>query len=119
MRETHMATFDDFWAAYPKRKGGSPRMLSEKKFNTAIKKGADVEWMISSAKRYGDELREMRKEGTEFVCMASTWINQQRWLDYAPDPENKEREAKDDNFMLTKGYKWNGERWEKLDAATH
>jgi hypothetical protein len=51
--------------------------------------------------------------------MASTWLNQKRWLDYAPEVDRKERESKTDDFMITKGYKWNGERWEKLDASTH
>jgi hypothetical protein len=106
--------FSDFWEVYPKRLGPNPRALAEKKYAKAVQSGADPEHIISSARFYGEELRKMGKVGTEFVCMASTWLNQNRYLDYAPDPGNKDRQAKTDADMLRRGYKWNVDRWEKI-----
>lgn len=111
-----MTTFADFWLAYPKRKGANPKALAEQKYNLAVKKGVDPQHLLSSVKRYKDELREQSKLETEFVCMASTWLNQKRWLDYAPD--SGERDTKIDNDMASRGYRWNGERWEKINGST-
>lgn len=109
--------FDIFWSSYPKRKGQNPRAPAEKKFAAAVKNGANPDHLIASARRYGDELREQHKLDTEFVCMASTWLNQQRWLSYAYDPDEKERQSKIDADMAARGYKWNGERWEEIKKA--
>lgn len=107
-----MTTFDDFWRVYPKRKGPNPKHPASLKFSTAVKNGADPKHLISSAERYAEELTKQRKAGSEFVCMAVTWLNQKRWLDYAPDDGKKweETQAK----MLKLGWKWTGERWVKL-----
>lgn len=108
-------SFLEFWAAYPRRKGANPRAPAEQKYLAAIKKGADPEHLIGSVKRYADELKEQNLLDTPYVCMATTWLNQKRWLDYAPDPE---RETKADAFMKAKGWAWNGEKWikERQDA---
>ena len=115
-----MTTFDEFWAVYPKRKGQNPKHPASLKFATAVKNGADPNHIISSARRYAEELYQQRKLDTEFVCMAQTWLNQKRWLSYAPEkPEAKiERDKRLDQFMVTKGYIWNGKRWEKVDGST-
>jgi hypothetical protein len=110
--------FHDFWAAYPRRKGSNPRAPAEIKFCAIVKSGADPEHLISSAKRYGDELREQNLLGTEFVCQAKTWLNQKRWLDYQPDPASKERDAKIDADMANRGYKWSGSQWLKIIATS-
>ena len=78
-----MSTFADFWNAYPSRKGSKAKAEAEKRFKLAIKKGADPTYIISSAKKYRDESREQRNIDTPFVCLASTWLNQKRWMDYA------------------------------------
>lgn len=106
-----MASFIDFWMAYPKRKGANPRAPAEAKYNLAIKKGASPDHLVSSVKKYADELREQSLIDTPYVCMASTWLNQKRWLDYAPD--DGERAAKIDADMAARGYRWEGERWVK------
>ena len=106
-----MATFVDFWMAYPKRKGSNPRALAELKYNLAIKKGASPDHLISSVRKYADELREQDLVDTPYVCMAATWLNQRRWLDYAPD--DGERALKMDADMAQRGYRWDGERWVK------
>jgi hypothetical protein len=80
-----MSEFDRFWLAYPKRQGPNPRANAEKKFIKAIQKGADPTHIVSSARKYADESREQGLLNTPYICMAQTWLNQQRWLDYAPD----------------------------------
>ena len=106
--------FSAFWTAYPKRRGSNPRALAEKKWIAAVKSGVDPEHILSSAMKYSDELREQNLLGTEFVCYASTWLNQKRYLDYAPDPGNKDRQARIDADMAQRGYKWEGDRWVKI-----
>lgn len=110
-----MSLFLSFWVAYPKRKGSNPRALAEAKYNLAIKKGASPDHLISSVKKYADELKEQGLIDTPYVCMASTWLGQKRWLDYAPD--DGERDKRLDALMAEKGYQWNGERWEKIKKA--
>jgi len=106
--------FEDFWKAYPKRKGSNPKSLARTKWDRALKNGATAEQIISAAKSYRDELSETGKIGTEFVCMAATWINQKRYEDYEPTPESNAREQALDAKMKALGWEWNGERWVKM-----
>lgn len=106
-----MPTFTDFWLLYPRRKGSNPRALAETKYNLAIKKGADPKHLLSSIRKYKNEMQEQGLIDTPYVCQAATWLNQQRYLDYAPDSED--RDAKIDADMAQRGYKWEGERWVK------
>lgn len=72
--------FEDFWKAYPKRKGANPKAPARKKFDLAVKSGADPGAIVGAARRYA---AEMRGEDAKFVAQALTWLNQQRWSDYA------------------------------------
>lgn len=108
------ATFKDFWEAYPRRRGARAIAEAEKRFNMAIKKGADPNHIVSSARRFCDESLEQGNVDTPFIPLASTWLNQKRWLDYAPSMQAQvERDKRLDVFMTSKGYSWNGQRWEK------
>ena len=73
-------TFDDFWAAYPKRRGANPRAPARTSWDRAIKKGASPEAILGAARAYVRD--PSTKVGTEFVPMAVTWLNQRRWEDY-------------------------------------
>ncbi len=66
--------------AFPKRKGSNPKHPARAKFFRAVKSGVDPELIISGAGRYAED----PQTGTEFICMASTWLNQRRWEDYPP-----------------------------------
>lgn len=70
--------FDQFWGAYPKRLGSNPKAPARAKFMTAVRRGSDPQKIIAGAQAYAREA----KVGTEFVCMAVTWLNQRRWEDY-------------------------------------
>lgn len=108
-------TFADFWTAYPPRKGSNPKAAARTKWDSAIKNGVEPEIIVNAAKAYRDEMIAAGQLGTEFVCHARTWLNQKRFLDYAPDPEGKERAARLDADMARRGYIWDGIRWSKTD----
>lgn len=109
-----VATFKEFWDAYPRRKGSRAIAEAERRFNLAVKKGADPDHILSSAYHFRESQQEQDLIDTPFVPLASTWLNQKRWLDYPPDKEARiERDKRLDQFMIVKGYIWNGERWEK------
>jgi hypothetical protein len=71
--------FDRFKAAYPKRRGGDAWKIAAKIFHRKLSDGADAEAIIVSAKRLAEQMAEEKKIGTEFVPMAKTWLNQERW----------------------------------------
>jgi hypothetical protein len=75
--------FEDFWEVYPKRDGANPKAPARKKFIAAVKSGVDPTAIIAAAKRSADEARSKGQIGTPYVPQAITWLNQQRWGDYA------------------------------------
>lgn len=74
--------FEDFWKAYPKRKGANPKSPAERKFVAAVKSGVDPGEIVASARRYADACRSDGSFGSGYVAQALTWLNQQRWQDY-------------------------------------
>lgn len=71
--------FERFWQAYPRRAGSANKALARAKFEKVCRK-VDPEVLIAGAKRYAED--NAKKVGTEFIAMASTWLNQRRWEDY-------------------------------------
>lgn len=80
-RPKEPSRFDEFWKAYPRRKGDNPRKTAEAKFNALVKTGLDPQMLIDAIRQYATDKAD--KIGTEFIPMASTWLNQQRWTDHA------------------------------------
>lgn len=79
--ESCASVFDEqFWPAYPKRKGNNPRHPAKQKFIALVKSGVSAEAMIIGAKNYA---RNPATEiGTPFVKQAVVWLNQRGWEDY-------------------------------------
>ncbi len=78
------ARFEEFWAAYPKRGSATnPRKPAFEKFGKLVKAGIDPAEIISGAKAYASAMRHSRKDGTEHVAQAVTFLNQERWKDYS------------------------------------
>lgn len=73
--------FEEFWKAYPRRKGDNPRKGAETKFNALVKTGLDPQMLIDAIRQYAIEKAD--KVGTEFIPMAQTWLNGHRWSDHA------------------------------------
>ena len=74
-------SFDDFWVTYPKRRGSNPKSPARKKWDTAIRNGATPEGIMEGVKQFRYFCDAEKKTGTEFVPMATTWLNQKRWED--------------------------------------
>ncbi|MDX9861644.1 MAG: hypothetical protein RBS99_12085 [Rhodospirillales bacterium] len=71
--------FDRFWSAYPHRgKLPDPKKPAREKFDRKVRNGIDPETIIAGARRYAGLVRAENIEG-RLVCMASTWLNQERW----------------------------------------
>jgi len=79
--------FEEFWEAKPNRKGGNPKAPACKAFLRAVKAGADADAIIAGAKKWAAEEKQKSTQPTEYVPMAATWLNQERWGDYPPEPD--------------------------------
>jgi hypothetical protein len=75
--------FSRFKAAYPRRDGANPWQPAEKKFKALVKTGVDPEVMIAAASSLAREEAARGNIGTKFIPQAITWLNQQRFQDYA------------------------------------
>jgi hypothetical protein len=75
--------FERFKAAWPKRDGANPWQPAEKKFWALVKTGVDPEIMITAAVALAREEGARGNIGTKFIPQAITWLNQQRFQDYA------------------------------------
>lgn len=105
--------FADFWAAYPKREGANPKAPAKKEFVALVKSRVPADEIIAGARGYAEEQRRIGKLGTSYVAQAVTWLNQQRWQDYRPRPEDAERNADLDRQMAERGYVWADGQWQK------
>ena len=71
--------FDEFWQTYPSRKAKGAAVRAWK---AALKK-ADADTLIAAAAAYARD----PKRDPEFTAHASTWLNQERWLDEVEAPK--------------------------------
>jgi len=102
--------FEEFWNAKPKRKGSNPKMLALKSFSRAVRRGIEAKQIIAAAKMWSREETANGKYDTQFVPMAATWLNQERYSDYTA---NEIDEAKLDAIAEKHGWKWNGQQYVK------
>lgn len=83
--ESKQPLFEQFWSAYPKKQNKS---YSQQVFNKI--KQSEIEHIMYSLERF-KETREWMENDGKFIPMASTWLNQQRWLDFdMPEAQNEE-----------------------------
>lgn len=76
-------SFERFKRSYPRRDGANPWQPAEKKFLALVKTGVDPEVMIRGAVNLAQEEGARGNVGTKFIPQAVTWLNQQRFQDYA------------------------------------
>ena len=80
--------FEDFWKSYPPRSPSSPKDLARKSWVRALNgyidrqskikyPPADPDAIVRGARGFFDATTGQHK--TEFIPMASTWLNQRRW----------------------------------------
>jgi hypothetical protein len=107
--------FEEFWKAYPKRKGSNRKSPAEKLFNAAVKSGAEPASIISGAKKFAES--EATNVGTPYIPMATTWLNQRGWEDHQPDPADEERKRQLYANMEAKGWRMIDGKWVKPEEA--
>lgn len=103
--------FEKFWSVKPKRRGSNPKDLARIKFTRCVVNGCDPEKIISAAQQWAAQERENGKDGTEYVAMAVTWLNQKRFNDYSAEPIS-DVQAQNEAIANSKGWFWSGEKWE-------
>lgn len=86
-------SFEEFWSVYPRRQN-NPRKPASLIFARVVKAGADPLAIIAAARTYADYVRSEGKEGTGWVAMATTWLNQERWADEMELPLSPEEQRK-------------------------
>jgi uncharacterized protein YdaU (DUF1376 family) len=86
---TEFSTFSEFFSVfklkYPNRKGSPNWPEAEKKLAPLWKLHAVA--ILAGVDGYRGMLERTGKVGSEFVKMASTWVNQKGWLDDYSEPE--------------------------------
>jgi hypothetical protein len=77
----HIPTFDEWYRRYPKHEGKAAARGRWARMSPAERASA---WAaLPGWERYA------AASGIQFVPMASTWLNQSRWLDDPPQPARK------------------------------
>jgi hypothetical protein len=85
--ELHVPTFDQWYARYPKKAGKAKARERWQQMSAAQKASAWLAldgWVAYAAKH---------PDGTKYVPMASTWLNQSRWEDDAPRVQHSRTQA--------------------------
>jgi hypothetical protein len=79
--------FEEFWEEYPDREGSANKGGARKKFRVVRSKGISLEDLLNGARGYSEVVIRDKIE-PRFVCMAATWLNQERWGDYTEAVDN-------------------------------
>jgi hypothetical protein len=110
--------FDKFWEQYP-RKGSKGKALSSWMDLCTSKKQAKFrpDWQRVRAAIIKQKRSEQWQD-PKLIPMASTWLNQKRWLDDASQMKkynfNKNREEEDNGYVENTGLDWLREK-ERLE----
>lgn len=71
--------FERFWRVYPSRRPyPNPKAAAAKKFDVAVRHGADPELLIAAAERYA---RLCQGRDPQYVVQTTRWFNEKRWED--------------------------------------
>lgn len=96
--------FEEFWAAYPKRKGKGKAAEEWSK----ARPDASLLAVILAAVEAQRSSRDWTKEGGQFIPMPSTWLHQKRWGDDAEVSVGKdiagEGSDEPDVYQIPDGY---------------
>jgi hypothetical protein len=75
--------FENFKRTYPKRAGNYGWKAAERKYLALVKTGVDPGAINSAAARHAEEMRKLKRIGTEFVPMPASWLNQEDFSESA------------------------------------
>ena len=71
-------TFEDFWKAYPKRKGSNPKRPAKAKWDKVVKQVHPNE-LLRCVESFAKRCSANGETNTQYVPMTKTWLNQARW----------------------------------------
>jgi hypothetical protein len=75
--------FEEFKRDYPKRAGNYGWKAAEKKYLALVKTGIDPKAIKSALARFAEEMRKLKRIGTEFVPMPASWLNSEDFSESA------------------------------------
>ncbi|WP_293796701.1 hypothetical protein [uncultured Bosea sp.] len=81
--------FERFRAAYPRRDGTDPKEPARKRFEAAVKSGANPELIIAGAKAFAAAEQKRGNVGSRFIPHGSVWLNRRGWEDHQAPPPAK------------------------------
>lgn len=75
--------FEEWWKVIPKRgSAANPKKPAREKFGRLIRDGTPVGDLMRAGRLWRDAEIAGKRDGTEKVAQAITWLNQERWNDY-------------------------------------
>ena len=86
VKENQNTEFEAFWKNYP-RKDGKAQAL--KAWNKAGKSLPEISFILQKIDEMLSQYRIKHPSGTQFIPMASTWINNKRWEDEYDDDDDR------------------------------
>jgi hypothetical protein len=75
--------FEKFKKDYPKRAGNYGWKAAERKYLALVKTGVDPAAISTAVARHAEEMRKLKRIGTEFVPMPASWLNQEDFSESA------------------------------------
>lgn len=75
--------FAEFKRDYPKRAGNYGWKAAWRKYSALVKTGVDPKAIHSAVLRHAEEMRKLKRVGTEFVPMPASWLNQEDFSESA------------------------------------
>jgi hypothetical protein len=105
--------FENFKRDYPKRAGQYGWKAAERKYLALVKTGVNPKMIALALVRFSEEMRKLKRIGTEFIPMPASWLNSEDFVEYAAsafDPKPIDWDA------LVKGYQAFG-TWPTRDVG--
>jgi hypothetical protein len=75
--------FENFKRDYPKRAGQYGWKAAERKYLALVKTGVNPKMITLALSRFADEMRKLKRIGTEFIPMPASWLNSEDFVEYA------------------------------------
>ena len=87
---TYDNMFEAVWQAYPRRAGGNPKKGAHRAYLATLNRGVEGEDMLNGTQRYARFCAATKKEGTEYVMMAATFLGpNEHWAEPWAVPKGK------------------------------
>jgi len=105
--------FENFKREYPKRAGQYGWKAAERKYLALVKTGVNPKMIAMALVRFSEEMRKLKRIGTEFIPMPASWLNSEDFVEYAAatfDPKPVDWDA------LVRGYQTLG-TWPTRDVG--